>query len=605
MDINVKNKSLEELISLSSEIRKKLIDVVSKNGGHLGPNLGVVELTVALHKVFDSPKDKILWDVGHQSYVHKILTGRLDRFDTIRKKSGLSPFCDRNESKHDHFISGHAGNILAAASGIAEVHKESKVIAVVGDASFAVGENLEALNLLGGEKRKNVIIILNDNEMSIGKNVGALSKTFRRIIDSKFYNHLKRDVENTLRKGSIGNNIADIIKRLEGSVRQFITPGSVLESLGMRYLGPVNGHNFENLFQTFEVAKNIQGPVIIHVKTEKGRGYQPALDNPEKFHGIAPFDTNTGEVYKKSVSYSSIVGKALCKLAEDDRLITAISAGMIKGTGLVEFFKKYKERAYDVGIAEEYAVTFAAALALEGKKPYVAIYSTFLQRAYDQLLHDVAIQKAPVKFLLDRAGIVGADGKTHHGMFDISYLLTIPRMSIVAPTTCIELVETIKISKNFNSGPLSIRFPRNNCFSIKSIIQNFEIGKWFEVEKGEKDLIIATGSMLEQVCDIKEELTANGLKPTIVSAAWIKPFDEKYLLENICEYEHIHVLEENTEVNGFASILLNFLNDNGVLKKINKIGLKHDFIEHASRDEILSEQGLKGSNLVKRILEGR
>ncbi|TDT69759.1 1-deoxy-D-xylulose-5-phosphate synthase [Hypnocyclicus thermotrophus] len=605
MNLDIKTQNIEELEKSSQEIRELLINVVSTNGGHLGPNLGVVELTIALHKIFNSPQDKFLFDVGHQSYVHKILTGRKEKINTIRKKNGLTPFTDRRESIHDHFISGHAGNSLAAAAGIAEVNKNNKIIAIVGDASFANGENFEALNNIGGRNLKNVIIILNDNEMSIGKNVGAISKLFKGIMDTKFYNDLKHDIEGLIRKIYMGKGIADFIKKIEGSLKYFVSPISIIEKLGFKYFGPIDGNNFEKLLQILEYIKTIEGPVFLHVKTEKGKGYLHAEENKEKFHGISPFDIKTGEVEKSNKkTYSEVFGKTLVELAKKDKDIMAISAAMVKGTGLLEFFNEFSERAFDVGIAEEYAVTFSSALALEGKKPYLALYSTFLQRGYDQLIHDIAIQNSPVRLIIDRAGIVGEDGKTHNGLFDISYLLTIPHIDIVAPTTCRELVDILDYSTNINN-PIAIRIPREKSFNYKGNSFKVSRGKWNEIKTGEKDLIIAIGSMFYEIINIYDEIIKNNLNPTIVSAAWIRPFDKEYILENISKYENIFVLEEGIEVTGFGANLINYLNENNILKKINKIGLPQEFIEHAKRDEILKEQGLRGQNLLNRILEGR
>ena len=601
--MEIKNMNIEELESLAENIRKKLIDVVSKNGGHLGPNLGVVELTIAMHKVFESPNDKILFDVGHQSYVHKILTGREERFSTIRKKSGLGPFTSREESIHDHFVSGHAGNALSAALGFATGEPRNEVLAVIGDASLGNGVSLEALNNIGASKVKNLIVVFNDNEMSIGENVGVFSKAFRKVMNTQTYNELKHDIESTMRKGNLGNSLADLISRVEKSVKGFVTQGGYMEALGYEYLGPIDGHDIEALINVFEVAKKMDKPVFLHIKTKKGKGYKFAEDDMEKFHGVQPFNIETGETAKGVETYSQIFGNTMVNMAKTDEKISVISAAMIKGTGLSEFFKKYPNRSYDVGIAEEHAVIFAGALALTDKKVFIALYSTFLQRAYDQLIHDISIQNIPVKFIIDRAGIVGEDGKTHQGIFDIAYLLTIPNMTIIAPTTCDELKEALVFSRDYEKGPIAIRIPRANCFNIPNR-KKLELGKWNIVKEGKKDLIIATGSMLEEVLKVEKELKDFDMEPTIVAAPFINPLDQDFILNEFPKYERIYVLEEGIKKSGFGSYILEFLNDRGMCRNINRVALEHDFIEHGTRDELLEECGLRGKKLVKSILEG-
>lgn len=600
--MDIKNMSIKEQEEFCKNIRKKLVEVVSANGGHLSSNLGVVELTVALHTVFESPKDIILWDVGHQSYVHKMVTDRMDRIDTIRKKGGLSPFCNPKESIHDHFIAGHAGNTLSAACGMAAVEKDRKIVAVIGDASFANGQSLEAINNIGGNSH-NVIVILNDNEMSIGENVGAIFKYMSKMMSSKFYNSLKDDIEGVIRKVVFGKPIADTIKRLEQSVRYFIYPGSISEELGFNYIGPLNGHNLQELETAFKDAKNMKGPIFIHIKTQKGKGYYLAEEDTEKFHGISPFNADTGEVCSVSGNYSKIFGNKIVEMAEKDKNIFAICAGMIKGTGLSEFFKKFPERAYDVGIAEEHAVTFAGGMAVSGAKPVVALYSTFLQRGYDQLIHDIALQNLKVTFVIDRAGIVGEDGATHNGVFDLSYLLHIPNFTVIAPTTASEFERAIEYGVNESSGPCAIRIPKNECYETETPLE-FRYGKWNEVRKGSKKLIIAAGSMLKEVMNIEKELNKRGIYPTIVSAAFLKPFDEEYILENILKYEEVYVIEENILKSGFGSSIIEFTNDNGISKKVNRIGVPNEFIEHGKREELLEEMGLCGEKLVRRIAEG-
>ena len=600
--MDIKQMNIAELKSLADDIRKKLIEVVSKNGGHLGPNLGVVELTIAMHKVFNSPMDKFLFDVGHQSYVHKLLTGREGRFETIRKKGGLGPFTSRDESEHDHFVSGHAGNALSASLGFALGEPQNSILAIIGDASLMNGISLEALNNIGGTRPKNLIVVFNDNEMSIGENVGVFSKTFRKVMNTQKYVRLKQEVESAIRKVNIGNPIADLISRVEKSVKGFVSQGGYMEALGYEYLGPIDGHNIEALIDVFNVAKRMDKPVFLHIKTKKGKGYKFAETDMEKFHGVAPFDIETGETITGIESYSQVFGKKLYSLAKEDSKVTAISAAMIKGTGLGDFFKEFKERAYDVGIAEEHAVIFAGGLALTGKKVFVALYSTFLQRTYDQLIHDIAIQKLPVKFIVDRAGIVGEDGKTHQGIFDIAFLLTIPNMIVIAPSSSKELEEAMDLAKDYDKGPIAIRIPRANSFDIPNK-KALEFGKWNVIKEGKGTLIIATGSMVEEILKIENSL--GEIHPTIVAAPFINPLDKEFLLSEVPKYEKIFTVEEGIIKSGFGTSVMEFLNDNDINKKVKRIGLAHNFIEHGTRDELLLEYGLRGESLLKTILEGR
>lgn len=597
-----KEEIVEELQQKAQTIRQKMINVISKNGGHLSSNLGIVELTLALHKSFDFSKDSLLFDVGHQGYVHKLLTGREDKFDTLRKRNGIGPFMDPKESKFDPFISGHAGTALSAATGIAMAKPNDRVIVVVGDASISNGHSIEALNNIGGNRLKNVIVILNDNEMSIGKNVGSLSKFFGKFLVSEKYMNLRDDIKGIIKKIKIAQNLSNTLERMEISVKNFFLPLSILESLGFKFFGVLDGHNYEELLTTFEKVKNIEGPIFIHVKTQKGKGYKFAEEDKEKFHGISPFDIKTGDINSKAMTYSNIFGQEIVKLAKKDKDIFAICCGMVKGTGLGEFFKEFPQRAIDTGIAEGHAVTFAGGLAISGKKPYVAIYSTFIQRAYSQLIHDISLQNLPVRFIIDRAGIVGEDGKTHNGLYDLSVFLTIPNYTVIAPTTSQELKEVMELSKDFDSGPLVIRIPREVEYNIEND-KKFEIGKWKEIKVGKNNLFIATGSMLKEILNIEDDLRKKGIDGTIVSAASIKPLDEKYLLEVAQNYENIFILEEAYEKNSFGSSINDFYNDRGINKIINKIALKTGNIPHGKRGELLEEFGLRGEKLIKRIEE--
>jgi len=595
-----RKEMIKELTIKSEEIRKKLIETVSETGGHLGPSLGVIELTVALHHGFDSPKDKILFDVGHQSYAHKMLTEREDRMSTLRQRGGLGPFTDREESIHDPFISGHAGSALSAGFGIAVAEPENQVVVVIGDASIANGHSLEALNNMGG-KCENIVVVLNDNEMSIGANVGALSSFFSKLMGSKFYLNLKDDVEGIVRSGKIGNKIADKIKRIEHGIKTMVAPGSISEFLGFKYIGPIDGNNLEELLPAIEKAKNMKGPVFLHVKTQKGKGYKYAEKNPEKFHGISPFDIETGKTPTGGISYSKIFGDKLVEIGKTNDDTYAICCGMVKGTGLSDYFREYPDRSYDMGIAEGHTVTFAGGLAISGKTPYVAIYSTFLQRAYGQLIHDISIQNLSVNFIIDRAGIVGEDGKTHQGVFDIPYLLTVPRINILAPTTKKELEEILEFSYSYKKGPLAIRIPRDNGFDYNS--EKFEFGKWKELEKSTKSdtLILAVGSMVKEILSVEEGLKGLGINTTITSVSTIRPLDEKYIENNFKKYKNIITIEEGKLQSGFGSFLLEKLNSMDIHKKIHRLGIKEDYVPHGKRGELLEELGLRGQSLIDEI----
>jgi 1-deoxy-D-xylulose-5-phosphate synthase len=599
---NLQEMNRDEINKKAQEIREILIETVSKNGGHLSSNLGIVELTLCLHKVFDFSKDRLLFDVGHQSYVHKLLTGREKQFSTLRQRGGMGPFTDPKESSYDPFISGHAGTALSAGAGIAMASPEKKVVVVVGDASISNGHSLEALNNIGGNKLKNLIVILNDNEMSIGKNVGSLSRFFGRFMVSEKYMNFRDDIKGIIKKMKIAGGVSDTLERMEFSVKNFFLPLNMLESLGFKFFGVLDGHNVDELLSTLNKIKNIEGPIFIHVKTQKGKGYSFAEQDKEKFHGISPFNMETGDTNSSSKTYSSIFGNEIVRLGEEDKDIFVISSGMVKGTGLGEFFKKFPERSVDTGIAEGHAVTFAGGLATQGKKPYVAIYSTFLQRAYSQLIHDISLQKLPVRFIVDRAGIVGEDGKTHNGLYDLSIFLTIPNYTVLSPATSKELVEMLEFSKNFQEGPLVIRIPREVEYNIEGD-GKFEIGKWREVKKGKDTLFIATGSMVKEIIDIDESLKARGIDGTVINASTLKPLDEKYLLDCVNEYKNIFVLEEAYEKNSFGSSIMDFYNEKNIDVMIRKIALKEGAIPHGKRGELLEEFGLRGENLIGRIEE--
>lgn len=592
---------ISKLEKESQEIRDTLVEITSKNGGHLAPNLGVVELTQGIVEVFDLPKDKVLFDVGHQSYVYKLLTGRGEKFDTLRTKGGIGPFSDPKESSFDFFIAGHAGSALSAGAGIAKANPKNKVVVVIGDASIANGHSLEALNNIGGNL-KNLIIILNDNEMSIGENVGSLSKFFGKLMISNAYMNIRKDIRSIISKGKVGNQVKNVLERIEYSVKQFFLPSSISEVLGYQFLGVIDGHNLEEILKTLNIAKEMEGPVFIHVKTEKGKGYQLAEENKEKFHGISPFNPETGEVESGGKTYSSIFGSKLVSLAEKDKSIYAISAAMVKGTGLGEFQNRFEDRCIDVGIAEGHGVTFSAGLAISGKKPYVAIYSTFFQRALDQLIHDVGLQNLPVRFIVDRAGIVGEDGKTHQGIHDINLFLSMPNYRVLAPSTGKELEEMLEFSKDFQEGPLAIRFPRGKAFEIKEQLNHkFEIGKWNKVREGERNLYLTTGAMLKEILEIEGKLLERGLGGTIVNCSSIRPLDENFIFNEFSKYDNIFTFEDGYERGGFGNEVLRFLNEKKMKININIIALDSVAIPHGSRNILLEDYGLRGKKLIERI----
>lgn len=592
---------INKLTKRSQEIRKKLINVISKNGGHLGPNLGIVELILCLNEVFDFSKEIVLFDVGHQSYVYKIITDREERFETLRCKDGISPFLDPEESRYDHFISGHAGTALPAAAGFALANPDKKVIVIVGDASISNGHSLEALNYIGYKKIENIIVILNDNEMSIGENIGFFSKFLEKLIVSKTYLTFRKEVKNIVEKIQ-AKKIKNILERMENSVKNFLTPLYAIESIGFNFWGAFDGYNIEDLLKNLRKVKEIKGPTLLLVKTKKGKGYSFAEENQEKFHGIGPFDIKTGISKKSNETYSEVFGDKILEIAKNDNDIYALSAGMIKGTCLDKFYVYSKDRCIDTGIAEGFLVTFAAALAKSGKKPYVCVYSTFIQRAVSQLIHDVSIQNLPVRFIIDRSGIVGQDGKTHNGIYDLSFFISIENFTVLFPTTKKELEQALEISKDFKTGPLVIRIAKENAFDLREE-KELKIGKWKEIKKGYKNLFITTGTMLKELLEVEDKLKEKDIEGTIVSAASIKPFDEDYLLEAIDKYENIFILEEIYTRNSFSTSILEFLNDREISKNIYRISLKNAIIQHGKRDEILEVEGLKGEKLVNRIEE--
>lgn len=603
----VRTLSKIELEVLADEIREFLIDSVSKTGGHLASNLGVVELTISLFKTLDLEKDKIVWDVGHQSYVHKVLTGRQEMFSTLRKYNGLSGFPKRSESKYDTFDTGHSSTSISAALGMARARdikgEDSTIVAVIGDGALTGGMALEALNDVGFNKTK-LIIILNDNQMSISRNVGGLANYLNNLRMEPKYNKLKSELNATLKSNKAGTKIAKCLSRFKGSIKQFIVPSMLFEDMGLKYIGPVDGHDILSLTNVIEKSKNIDGPVIIHVLTDKGKGYELAEKNPNKFHGVSPFDLESGEAYSKGgINYSKAFGDAMIKLSKEDDKIVAITAAMPDGTGLKEYSKEFPKRFFDVGIAEAHATTLAAGLAVSGMKPVFAVYSTFLQRAFDQLTHDVCIQNLPVTFAIDRAGIVGEDGETHQGILDLSYLSQLPNMTILAPKLMEEIEPMLKWAIN-NNGPVAIRYPRGNDI-IKNIspIKDIRKGKWEIVSEGKDLVILAVGKMVQHVLLAKEELLKLGVNPIIVSVTFVKPLDLNMLKELANKDLNIITIEDNMVNGGFGSYAAIKLIEYGFKNKIKLLGYEDRFVPHGDINTLYKDNYLDKDGIVAEVLK--
>ncbi len=609
---DLKKLSLPELKIFVKEIREFLIDTISKIGGHLGASLGVAELTVALHYVFNTPEDKILWDVGHQGYIHKILTGRKELLKTIRQKDGISGFLKRSESEYDVFGAGHASTSLSAALGVATArdfqNKKFKVVAVIGDGSMTGGMAYEAMNNMGVLK-KDLIVVLNDNKMSIAPNVWALHNYFNEFLAHPSYNKFKNYVWDATGKldKKIGDRIKKIASRLEGGIKGVITPGMLFEALGFRYFGPVNGHNIINLVKIFEEIKDFHGPILLHVITEKGKGYAPAKEHFQKFHASTPWDKITGEALKKSSvpAYTKIFGQALVEVCKQNEKVIGITAAMPDGTGLDILQKEMPERYFDVGIAEQHAVTFAAGMATEGFTPVVAIYSTFLQRAYDQLVHDVAIQKLPVVFVMDRGGIVGADGPTHHGSLDLSYFRCVQGTVIMSPKDEQELRNMLYTATLYKKGPIAIRYPRGNALGVEiKPFERLEIGKGEIVEHGNDFAIIAIGNMVDMARKAREILGKDGIGVEVINARFVKPLDAELLRDVFARHKKVMTLEDNVIAGGFGSAVLEFMNQN----KINDVdiivhGLPDRFIDHGTPDELYAELRMDGKGIAEIVKE--
>ena len=611
--IDVKKLDLEELGKLCREIREEIISTVSRNGGHLASNLGVVELTVALHHVFELPHDKVIWDVGHQSYAHKILTGRRDRFHTLRQYEGISGFPKRDESPYDAFDSGHSGTSISSALGMAEARRqrgeEGKVIAVIGDGSMTAGVAFEGLNQTG-HVDQDLIVILNDNEMSISPNVGALSSYLNRLMTGQFVNRFREDIKAFLDTlPGIGKSVLRFAKQAEESLKGLLIPGLLFEELGLKYIGPIDGHRLDYLIETFQNIKKLRGPILVHVITKKGKGYPPAEMNPARFHSVAPFVVETGEPRKDQIknppTYTEVFGDTLCQLAKENRRLIAITAAMQSGTGLEQFSKEFPDRFYDIGIAEQHAVTFAAGLALEGMKPVVAIYSTFLQRAYDQVLQDVCLQNLPVVFALDRGGIVGEDGPTHHGLFDFSYLRHIPNLVIMVPKDEDEFQHMIKTAVECPL-PVAFRYPRGKGEGVKrsDILKSIDIGKGEVLRKGDDVLILAIGSTVYPSLRAAERLAQVGINPAVINSRFLKPLDGDLLCDWAKRIGKVLTVEENVLLGGFGSAVLELFQERGLFSiRVKRLGIPDLFVEHGPQPLLRAKYGIDENGILEAVKE--
>ena len=612
---DLKGLSIDELNELASEIRRYMIEVLSRNGGHVAPNLGAVELTLALHYVFNSPTDRLIWDVGHQAYVHKIITGRREAFKTIRQYGGISGFLKRDESPHDIFGAGHAGTALSAAMGVVIARdmkgEDWKVVAIVGDGALTAGMALEALNQIG-QLKKDMIIILNDNKMSIDENVGALSNYFAKLVTSPVYDRFKEDVWELLGKlpsKYLSLRAREVARKIKETLQHFAVPSILFEELGYRYVGPFDGHDIKLLIDNLNRVKNLKGPTIVHVLTVKGKGYEPAEKNPEYFHGLGPFDPETGKPLPKKDTrprYTKVFGQTLLEFAKKDPKIVAITAAMPLGTGLNYIRDELPDQYIDVGIAEQHAVTLAGGLAVEGMKPFATIYSTFLQRAFDQIIHDIALQKLPVRFAIDRGGLVGEDGPTHHGVFDLSYLRMIPNMVVMAPRDGEQLRDMIRTAVEYNEGPIAFRYPRDKVPfepDMSREPQPVPIGKG-EILKEDGDvLVLAIGAMVLPSLEAAKKLAEKGFNLKVVDARFVKPLDEELILDLASSAKAIITVEENALLGGFGSAVLELLASKGIMKPTLNIGIPDKFIEHGPRAVLLEKVGLDASGIANSISE--
>lgn len=605
---DLRGLSIADMNELARDIRKILIDSVATCGGHLAANLGVVELTIALHYVFNTPSDKIIWDVGHQSYTHKMLTGRKERMPSLRQFGGISGFPKIEESEYDAFNTGHSSTSISAAVGYAlarDIQKQDyAVVAVTGDGAMTGGMTYEALNHAGNEGR-DMIVVLNDNEMSISKNVGALSAYLNRLRTDPSYSRTKEEVESVLNRiPGIGPNIARAAGRLKDTVKYLMVPGIWFEELGFTYIGPVNGHSLEELIPVLQNARRMKGPVLIHTITEKGRGYEPARQNPDIFHGVGPFDIKTGKVHRKALkTYTEIFGEYMVEAASQDQRLVAITAAMTSGTGLEEFARLYPERFFDVGICEQHAVTMAAAMAMAGLKPVVSIYSTFLQRAYDQIVHDVALQNLPVVFAVDRAGLVGDDGPTHHGVFDLAYLRHIPNLTIMAPANEPEFLDMLQTARVMNS-PVAIRYPRGAGEGAEVAFppETTPLGKAQILCSGRDVALVAIGRAVELSRAALQLLAEKGIKGELVNARFVKPLDQDLLCELSRRHQRIVTLEDHAVTGGFGSAVAEFFTEQGLNSDLMRIGIPDEFVEQGRIDILFELLNMDPESIVDRIM---
>lgn len=608
---DLKQLTRPELARLASEIRSKIIDVTSRNGGHLASSLGVVDLTLAIHYVFDSPMDKIIWDVGHQAYAHKLLTGRAQAFETLRRPGGISGFPRRSESIHDAFSTGHSSTSISAGLGMAHAKRlkedASKVIAVIGDGSMTAGLAYEGLNH-AGDSRGNLLVILNDNDMSISPNVGALSSFLSRTFSAKYLQDLRAEFGKFLKSlPRIGDDVYQLAKRSEESFKAFVTPGMLFEAFNFDYFGPINGHRLDHLIDILENVKAIREPVLLHVTTRKGMGYPPAEKNPTFFHGVAPFDIKTGEKHPTPPtppSYTEIFGEALCRMAQKDSRITGITAAMPEGTGLSTFARKFKDRFFDVGIAEGHAVTFAAGMSTEGSRPVVAVYSSFLQRAYDQLVHDVCLDGHPVLFAIDRAGFVGDDGPTHHGLLDLAYLRSLPGMVVMAPRDEAQLVAMLKTGLSLD-GPSAVRYPRGAGVGtpVDWDCPALPLGKAEVLRQGKDICLLAMGRTVGAALDAAALLAHEGIEAEVTDARFLKPLDENYLESIGLAGKPLITIEEGVLAGGLGSGVVEFLGDRGFFCPVRRLGVADQFMPQGNPDALRASCGLDAAGIRAAALE--
>ncbi|MFR9072885.1 MAG: 1-deoxy-D-xylulose-5-phosphate synthase [Blautia sp.] len=606
---DIKKIPADQLPALAEEIREFIIESLSKTGGHLASNLGVVELTIAMHRVFDLPKDKLIWDVGHQSYTHKILTGRKDGFETLRREGGISGFPKRSESDCDVFDTGHSSTSISAGVGYVrarELKKENySVVSIIGDGALTGGMAYEALNNAASLK-SNFIIVLNDNEMSITENVGGMSSYLSGLRTASAYTGFKMDVTKALNRiPGIGPGMVDAMRKTKSSIKQIIIPGMLFEDMGLTYLGPVDGHNIPQLIKTFQEAKRFEGPILVHVLTQKGRGYEPAMRHPARFHGAGPFDVKTGlPVGKSNPTYTDVFSTVMRKMGDRRKDVAAVTAAMMTGVGLKRFSNMFPDRCFDVGIAEEHAVTFAAALSLGGITPVVAIYSSFLQRAYDQIMHDVCMQNLHVVFAIDRAGLVGYDGETHHGIFDLSYLGSMPNMTILAPKNLWELSDMIKFAVDYD-GPIAVRYPRGEAYTgLKEFRAPICLGKSEVIHEGSRVALLAAGSMVKMAEEVQKQLKERmDMDAALVNARFVKPIDEELLRSFADTYELVVTLEENVKDGGFGERVLAFAEEEDLPFGVEIIALPDRFIPHGSVSYQMKQVGFTPEDICGRIEE--